>query len=93
MSGPAAWQEESLQHHQLGMDGLGSWGRSPGMVVGSELDVRQQCAMEAKATNSLQGGMIRNIPHRLREGMIPLYTALVRPRLDTMLGFGPPSTG
>ena len=68
-------------------------GRSPGVVVGSELNVSQLCALEAKATNSLRDCMNRNIAHRLREGIIPLYTALVRPYLDTVFGFGPPSTG
>lgn len=68
-------------------------GRSSGVVVGSELNVSQLCALEAKATNSLWGCMSRNIAHRLREGLIPLCTALVRPHLDTTFGFGLPSAG
>lgn len=68
-------------------------GRSSGVVVGSELNVSQLCALEAKATNSLWGCMSRNIARRLREGLIPLCTALVRPHLDTTFGFGLPSAG
>lgn len=60
-------------------------------MVGSELNASQLCALEAKATNSLLVCVNRNVAHGLRERIIPPYTALVRPPLDTMFGFGPPT--
>jgi len=91
MSGPAPRRAEPPQHHQPGMDGLGS--SSVAEAPGSELCVSQRCALGAKAANSLWGCVNRNTAHGLRGGIFPLYAVDVKPHLDTVFVFGPPSTG
>lgn len=50
--------------------------------VNTKLNVNQQCALVAKAANGTLGCIRKMITSRSREGIIPLYSELVRPHLE-----------
>lgn len=68
-----------LHHGGKSLCNTTSWGAGSGVTVGSEPNVSQLYALEAKVTSILWGCVNRNIGHRLREGIIPLYMHLNPP--------------
>ena len=66
-------------HYQ---DKLGDAEKDLGGMVGGKLDVTQLCALTAQKTNSILGCIQRSVSSRLREVVLPLYSALVRPHLE-----------
>jgi len=48
-------------------------GKSPGVLVETELNRSQQCALAAKAANSILGCLRRVVASRSREVILPLY--------------------
>ena len=60
------------------------------------MDIRlgriQQCVLAAREANSILGYSNRSAISRWREVIIPIYTAPVRPHLDTVFSFGPLKT-
>jgi len=54
-----------------------------GLLVEKKLNMSQQCAHAAQKANCLLGCIKRSVASRSREGILPLYSTLVRPHLES----------
>jgi len=82
---PAHGSEQSKEKYRLSQEQIGS---SPeekdfGVLVDQKLNMTQQCALAAQKTNCILGCIQSSVTSRLREVILPLCSALVRPHLES----------
>jgi len=56
-----------------------------GVLGDVKLDMSHQSVLAAQKANGILGCIKRSVADRLREGVLPIYSALVRPHLESCI--------
>jgi len=56
-----------------------------GVLVDEKLNMSRQCVLAAPKANRILGCIKRSVASRLREGILPLYSTLMRPHLESCI--------
>ncbi|KFP24620.1 hypothetical protein N325_01144, partial [Colius striatus] len=85
-------RNNSMHQYRLGVKLLksSSAGRDLKVLIDNKLNMSQQCALVAKKVNGILGCIKKSVASWSREVLLPLYSALVRPHLESSVQFWAP---